>query len=228
MGTLPFRIGNICSGRNVRGYMKILYIAAGATLFACNLVCFSQSDVRCGQTLDAPLRRGAELTIASLSTDFEIVGTDQEAIHVSCRADDMNNAKDIRLQLSGTPTHAKLTITGAYLKHGNLQIRVEVPRKLNLGVQMPAGEVKVDEIVGDKDIELYAGQITISSSHEWDYRKVNASVDIGQVNAQVYGADKGGFFRVFRKENAEGEYRLHAHVTTGQIDLLGKNAADSN
>jgi hypothetical protein len=93
---------------------------------------------------------------------------------------------------------------------------------------MPAGEVKVDEIVGDKDIELYAGQITISSSHEWDYRKVNASVDIGQVNAQVYGADKGGFFRVFRKENAEGEYRLHAHVTTGQIDLLGKNAADSN
>ena len=89
---------------------------------------------------------------------------------------------------------------------------------------MPAGEVKVDEIVGDKDIELYAGQITISSDREWDYRNVDASVDIGEVNARVYGADKGGFFRVFRKENADGEYRLHAHVTTGQIDLLGKNA----
>ena len=96
---------------------------------------------------------------------------------------------------------------------------------MNLGVQMPAGEVKVDEIVGDKDIELYAGQITISSAREWDYRNVNASVDIGEVNAQVYGADnKGGFLRAFRKENADGEYRLHAHVTTGQIDLLGKNA----
>jgi hypothetical protein len=84
--------------------------------------------------------------------------------------------------------------------------------------------VKVDEIVGDKDIELHAGQIAISSARAWDYRNVNASVGIGQVNAQVYGADKGGFFRVFRKENADGEYRLHAHVTTGQIDLLGKNA----
>lgn len=204
--------------------MKTLDILAGAILFACNLVCFSQSDVPCGQTLDAPLRSSAMLTIDSRPAGIEIVGTDQEAIHISCTADDTDSARSILLRLSGTPAHAKLTITGAYLKHGNLQIRVEVPRKTNLGVQMSAGQVKVDEIVGDKDIQLYAGQITISSAHEWDYRNVNASVDIGQVNAQVYGADKGGFFRVFRKENAGGEYRLHAHITTGQIDLLGTDA----
>jgi hypothetical protein len=224
MGTLPFRFGNIFSGRNVREDMKTLGIAAGATLFACNLVGFSQSDVSCGQTLDAPLRSSAMLTIDSRPAGIEIVGTDQERIHVSCTADDTDSASHIRLRFSGTPAHAKLTITGSYIKHGNLQIRVEVPRKMNLGVQMPAGQVKVDEIIGDKDIELYAGQITISSAHEWDYRNVNASVGIGQVNAQAYGEDKGGFFRVFRKENADGEYRLHAHVTTGQIDLLGKNA----
>jgi hypothetical protein len=224
MGTLPFRFGNIYSGRNVRGDMKTLGIAAGATLFACNLVSFSQSDVPCGQTLDAPLRPSAVLIIDSRPAGIEIVGTDQEAIHVSCTADDTESARNIRLRFSGTPTHAKLTITGAYLKHGNLKIRVEVPRKTNLGVQMPAGEVKVNEVVGDKDIELHAGQISISSARKWDYRNINASVGIGGVNAQVYGAEKGGFFRVFRKENADGEYRLHAHVTTGQIDLLGKNA----
>ncbi len=204
--------------------MKTLGIAAGATLFACNLVSFSQSDVSCGQTLEAPLRSSAMLTIDSRPAGIEIVGIDQEAIHVSCTADDTDSARQIRLRFSGTPTHAKLTITGAYLKHGNLKIRVEVPRKMNLGVQMPAGEVKVDEILGDKDIDLYAGQITISSARQWDYRNVNASVDIGEINARVYGADKGGFFRVFRKENADGAYRLHAHVTTGQIDLVGRNA----
>jgi len=224
MGTLPFWFGNISSGRNVRGNMKTLGIAAGATLFACNLVGFSQSDVPCGQTLDAPLRPSAILTIDSRPAGIEIVGTDQEAIHVSCTADDTDSARQIRLRFSGTPTHAKLTITGAYLKHGNLKIRVEVPRKTNLGIRMPAGDVKVDEVVGDKDIELHAGQISISSAREWDYRNINASVGIGEVNARVFGADKGGFFRVFRKENADGEYRLHAHVTTGQIDLLGKNA----
>jgi hypothetical protein len=93
---------------------------------------------------------------------------------------------------------------------------------------MPAGEVKVDEIVGDKDIELHAGQISISSAHKGDYRSVNASVGIGAVNAPVYGANTGGFFRNFRKDNADGEYRLHAHVTTGEIDLLGNNAHTSD
>jgi hypothetical protein len=203
--------------------MKTLRLAAGVALFACNWVGFSQSDVLCGQTLNAPLRPSAVLTIDSRPAGIEIVGTDQEAIHVSCKADDTDSSMHTRLQFSGTPTQAKLTINGAHLQHNNLQIRVEVPRKVNLDIQMPAGQVKVDEIVGDKDIDLYAGQITISSTHKWDYKNVDVSVGIGQVNAQVYGANKGGFFRGFQKENAEGEYRLHAHVITGQIDLLGKS-----
>lgn len=204
--------------------MKTLRIAAGVALFACNWAGFSQSDVPCGQTLDASLRASAVLTIESRPAGIEIVGTDQEVIHVSCTADDTDSAMHTHLRLSGTPTHSRLTISGAHLKHNNLHIRIEVPRKMNLSVQMPAGQVKVDGIVGDKNIELYAGQITISSTHEWDYKNVDVSVGIGQVNAPVYGTDKGGFFRVFRKENADGEYRLYAHVTTGQIDLVGKSA----
>jgi hypothetical protein len=197
--------------------MKILNIVAGASLFASTLGCLSQSTVRCGQTLDAPLRRGAELTIA-------VVGTDQEMIHVSCRADDPNTASDIRIQLSGSADHANLTITGDHLTHNNLHLRVEVPRKMDLALQLSAGSVKVDDLVGNKDIELTAGQISISDAHDWNYKDVSASVSIGAVNAQVYGANRGGFFRVFHKTDANGEYRLHAHVMTGQIELLGKNA----
>ena len=203
--------------------MNILNIVGGATLCASTLAGVSQSSVRCGQPLDAPLQRGAELTIVSLSTEIEVVGTDHDAIHVSCRADDPNTADDVRIQFSGTADHARLTFTGSRFNHNNLHLRVEVPRKLDLALRMPAGDVKVEEIEGNKDIQLTAGQISISAAHAWDYKDVNASVDIGQVNAQVYGANKGGFFRAFRKQNNHGEYRLHAHVMTGQIDLLGKN-----
>ena len=204
--------------------MKTLHIAAVVSLFAGTCVCFSQSDVPCGQTLDAALRSSALLSIDSRSAGIEIVATDQQTIHVSCTAEDSDVAARTRLQLSGTPTHAVLKINGPHLDHGGPQIRIEVPRKVNLSLQMPAGQVKVDDIVGDKDIELHAGQITISSTHAWDYKKVDVSVSIGQVSAPVYGTDKGGFFREFRKENAGGEYRLHAHVTTGQIELLGRSA----
>jgi hypothetical protein len=173
---------------------------------------------------NAPLRRGAELTIASVATEIEVVGTDQEMIHVSCRADDPNTASDIRIQLSGSADHANLTITGDHLTHNNLHLRVEVPRKMDLALQLSAGSVKVDDLVGNKDIELTAGQISISDAHDWNYKDVSASVSIGAVNAQVYGANRGGFFGVFHKTDANGEYRLHAHVMTGQIELLGKNA----
>jgi hypothetical protein len=204
--------------------MKSLYAAAGAALLACNLAGFAQTEAACDKTLDAPLRSRAVLTIDSRPAGLEIVGTDTDAIHLSCMADDIESARQVRIRFSGNQDDGKLTITGDSPKKANFRVRIEVPRKTSLRVDMPAGEVKVEEIVGDKLINLYAGQITISSARPWDYRIVNLSVDIGEVKAPVYGADKGGFFRTFRKQTAVGEYALRAHVITGEIDLLGTNA----
>jgi hypothetical protein len=208
--------------------MKTLQIATGLAIFGCNWAAFGQvpvfqNTVQCGQMLNGQLLSGAVLTIDSRPAGIEIVGTDQEGIRVSCKTDDTYSATHTHLRLSGTPTQSKLTIDGEHLNHNNLQIRIEVPRKTNLRAQMPAGQVNVNEIVGDKDIELYAGQITITAAHKWDYKDVDVSVSVGQVNAKVYGEGRGGFFDSVRKQNADGEYRLHAHVTTGQIDLLGKS-----
>jgi len=207
--------------------MKILWVAATAALLACNLSGFGQTEVDCGQTLDAPLHARASLTIDSRPAALEIAGTDKESIHVTCTADDSATAQRVRLRFSGTPDGGDLTVTGHYGKNNNLRIRVEVPRKLNLRVSMGAGEVKVEEIAGDKDIDLYAGQISIASARPWDYRSVDLSVDIGEVKAPAYGADKGGFFPSFTKKTADGEYGLHAHVITGEIDLLSRNARGS-
>jgi hypothetical protein len=204
--------------------MKTLCVVVCVTLFSGSVAAFSQSDVACGQALNAGLSSGATLAIDSRPAGIEIVGTDQEGIRVSCASDDLEIAKDTRLRFSGTADRGKLAITGENFKHGGLQIRIEVPRRTNLGVQMAAGQVKVNEVLGNKEIEIHAGQISISSTHKWNYRNVSASVGIGQVNAEVYGESKGGFFRNFRRENADGEYRLYAHVATGQIDLIGKQS----
>ena len=204
--------------------MKSLLTATGAALLACSLAGFAQTETACDQALDVRLRSRAVLEIDSLPAGLEIVGTDQEAIHLTCTAANGENARDIRIRFSGNQDDGKLTITGGALKHNNLQVRIEVPRKTSLRVQMPAGQVKIEDIAGNKDIDLYAGQITISSARPWDYRSVHLSVDIGQVRAPVYGEDKGGFFRTVSKQNPNGEYWLHAHVLTGQIELLGEHA----
>lgn len=204
--------------------MRFVCAVAGSALFACNLVGLAETKVSCDQTLTAPLRSSANLVIDSRPAGLEIVGTDQQQIHVTCHGSDSEDmAAHILLEFSPDSEGGRLTIQGNHLRHDNgVQIRIEVPWKTNLSLRMPAGEVKVDEIKGDKDIDIYAGQITITSFHEWNYRSVNASVTIGEVRAPMYNADKGGFFRSITKKSAEGEYRLHAHVMTGQIDLEGK------
>jgi hypothetical protein len=215
--------GNHRSAVSVLDSMKILCHAAALALLASSLAGFAEVATACGQTLEAPLRSRAVLTIDSRPAGLEIVGTDDAAIHVSCTSRDVTEAEQIRLRFSGNQDIGTLTITGGS-HEGNFQVRIEVPRKTSLKVKMSAGQVKVEEIAGDKDIDLYAGQISISSARLWDYRSVHVSVDIGDVNAQVYGAEKGGFFRKFSKQSAAGEYNLNAHVVTGQIELLGTHA----
>jgi hypothetical protein len=204
--------------------MRLVCAVAGAALFACNLAGLAETKVPCEQTLTAPLRSSAFLVIDSRPAGLEIVGTDQEAIHVTCHSNDNEDAsRHILLQFSPSSDGGRLTIEGRHMRHGDgIQIRIEVPWKTNLRVHLPAGEVKVEEIKGDKDIDLYAGQITISSFHEWNYRSVDASVTIGEVRAPMYDADKGGFFRSINKKSPDGQYRLRAHVMTGEIDLNGK------
>ncbi len=203
--------------------MKLVCSAAAVACLAANLAGFAESKIPCGQSLTRPLRARAVLMIDSRPAGLEIVATDQELIHVSCTVNDDETAGDVAFHFSPTADGGQLSIEGPHERHGNngIEVRIEVPRRTNLRVRMMAGQVKLEEVKGDKDIEIGAGQITINSIHDGDYRSVDASVGVGQVLARAFGADKGGFFRSFTKKYPSGDYRLLAHVTTGQIELLG-------
>jgi hypothetical protein len=203
--------------------MRTLSAVAGAAVLVWNLAGLARADSPCRQTLDAPLRSRTVLRVHSRPAGLEIVGTDQEAIHVSCTSGNEGDAERIRIRLKANQDDETLTIAGDLLEGNNVRVRIEVPRKTSLRVDMSAGEVKVEEIAGDKDIDLYAGRIAISSTRPCDYRSVDVSVSVGAVKAPVYGAEKGGFFRSITKEAADGEYSLYAHVIAGEIDLQGKS-----
>lgn len=220
------QFGNFFAGTRVPENMMALRAASCATLLACAFPCLAQTHATCDQTLTAPVQPRSSLRIESRPAGLEIVGTDQQAIHITCSTGSENqDLSQITLRFEAASDGGKLTIEGPHRRHENgLQIKIEVPRKTNLSVSMAAGEVKIEEVAGDKTVDLYAGQITISSEHEWNYRTVDASVTIGEVKAPVFDADKGGFFRSVSRKDSGGEYRLRAHVMTGEIDLLGKKA----
>ena len=205
-----------CVGWN----MRLVCAGAAAALAVACAAGWADTVGDCGHPIEAPLRSRSDLVIESRPAGITVVGTDAETIRVSCTVQHDADPLDYELRFSGTPGYGRLAIAGSGPVHNeNLEIRIEVPRKTNLRIHTGAGEVKVEAVTGDKDIDLYAGQIMIDSPSDAAYKNVDASVMIGEVNASAYGVDKGGFFRCFTRTMAEGEYRLRAHVMTGEIDL---------
>ena len=83
---------------------------------------------------------------------------------------------------------------------------------------MPFGDLNIDKVHDGKDVELHAGQLTMSVGDPKDYAQIEASVLTGELNLSALGVDKGGLFRSYKKDGP-GKYRLYAHVGSGELDL---------
>ncbi len=178
---------------------------------------WSETSGTCADTFTVPVEAGMRLAVYSRSAEVNLVGTDQREIRVTCRMDDSERADQVHIRFGKSDGTGKLAITGG--PNNNVHITIEVPHQTHLNVRMPAGAIHVKDVAGDKDIDVHAGELTVSGVGPREYRTVEASVEIGEVRASEFDVDRGGFFRSFKKSSAEGLYRLDAHIITGSIRL---------
>jgi len=196
--------------------MRLFCVGVAVAALVCGSATWGEATGSCASGLEAPLHDRGALAVESFATGITVVGTDGTTLKITC-----TNASDphaVRFHLTGDPGREQLTLRSDH-HQDNLGIRIEVPHRTNLRLHMGAGEVTVNNLEGNQDIDLYAGQITISAGDTSDYSSVHASVTIGEVKASAWGVDKGGFFRSFTRNTANGEYKIYAHVLTGEIDL---------
>ena len=111
---------------------------------------------------------------------------------------------------------AVLDISGG--PHNDVVITVEVPRRSNLHVRVPAGDVDVSGVTGDKDISLHAGDLKVDVGDPAEYARVEASVTAGDISARPFGESHGGLFRSFTK-TGPGRYTLTVHLWAGDLTL---------
>lgn len=102
----------------------------------------------------------------------------------------------------------------------NFDVELEVPENSNLDVHEKVGDLTVESIEGDKDLNLGVGDIRIATG-ESTYRFVHASSGIGDVNGSGYGEASGWLGKTL-KYHGDGKYELRARVGVGDINLEGK------
>ena len=151
------------------------------------------------------------------SGDIEVIGAVAPMIRVVCQLNEPERAKEITIAYTDKGTSGDLRIRGG--PNGDVRLRIELPTTSHLFLRSPAGDLTVSGVVGDKDIEIHAGDLTVSVGDAAEYKHADASVWAGDLSAPAFGVAKDGLFRSFNKDNPAGKYRLHAHVGAGDLVL---------
>ena len=159
---------------------------------------------------------GGKLRMRVRSGEVRVIGTEQNAISVEVSGKKAKEARDLRVRLDERHGASDLRISGG--PRNDITLTIRIPKNTDLYARVPFGEVRVDDVSGNKDIEVHAGELTVSVGSPADYAHVDASVVSGELDGEPFGESHGGLFRSFRKDG-NGKYRLHAHLGAGQLTL---------
>lgn len=160
----------------------------------------------------------SRLDLRVRSGDVRVVGTDQDTISVDLSGSKVDDprTRDLKIVFERKNGQAEMRISGG--PKNDLTITVKIPAQTDLRARIPFGEVVVENVTGNKDVSLHAGDLTVEVGDRAAYARVDASVFTGEVDAAAFDETHGGLFRKFHHDG-QGTYRLNAHVGAGQITL---------
>ena len=163
-------------------------------------------------------KAGGNLKLELSAADYTIRGTQDAKIRVWVTAKDPDKVKDVKFSTATAGGNGKLKITGP---HNDIQYTIELPSRLDLTVRLYAGDLNLAGIEGSKDIEIHAGDLNLNVGNPQDYRDVDLSVLVGDLNAGPFAVNKSGIGRKYH-QTSSGRYKLHAHVGAGDLNVLGE------
>jgi hypothetical protein len=191
-----------------------------ACVLLCSVVSTAQSLRPVKQVDDShfelDFHRHGEVRLHIQPSALQISGSDEDKIKIHFWSD-RDDTRDVKVRLESSGNTADVDVSEG--PHHDFHVEIQVPRRSALYLRIMAGKVDIDNVTGNKNIELSAGDLTVQVGDAGEYSEVDASVYTGELNASPFGVSKGGLFRSFHK-TGPGEYRLYAHVGAGQIRLV--------
>src|SRR5262249_5050694 len=149
----------------------------------------------------------------------DIVGRKDNRIRLEWSVQDSESLSKVRATADVRASEASIVTAGPSNK--NFKVRIEVPERSDLVVRLTAGDIRIEDIRGNKDVALHAGDMSIDIGRAEDYNAVDASSWAGDIHAEPFRVNKGGLFRSFDWKGT-GPFRLHVKLKAGDIRLYSK------
>jgi hypothetical protein len=193
--------------------MKIA-ITAAVVVAALSMPTMNLGAQSTGSPAEKDFISGGRVEITLESGDYNIRASSDNRIRVRWNE---ASARGLRVKVTTNGKSADVRVENT--PHENFHATIEVPALTDVRVRLTAGNLEMAGITGDKDIEAKAGHLNISVGSSNDWSDVDASVTAGDLHAPAFQAATGGLFRSFTWKGP-GKYRLHVHLTAGDINLL--------
>ena len=130
------------------------------------------------------------------------------------------NVKEARVDFNVKGSEATIEFHAPFSGNTNFDVELEVPQNSNLDVHQKVGDLTVDNVEGDKDLDLGVGDLRVATEHT-GYHLLRADTGIGDVHGADYGETSGWLGKKLRYQG-DGKYELRAHVGVGDIHLDGR------
>ena len=180
----------------------------------------SAQDTRTSGSLERPFASNGRVTMDLVAGDYHVTGSTENRVRLEWSVRDADKLAKVEARADVRDRDLRITTNGPSNNH--LKFTIQVPNQSDLHVRLTAGDLTIDGIRGNKDIELRAGDLRIDVGRAEDYNKVDAGLWAGDLKASAFQVYKGGLFRSF-DWTGSGPYRLHAHLLAGDLYLYSKS-----
>lgn len=194
-----------------------------STAFVAAPLCQTAQDARPSGSLDRAFSHNGRIRMDLSAGDYRISGSPDNRIHLEWSVRDADQLPKVHARANVHDRDASIATDGP--NNQGFKVVIQVPRQADLYVRLTAGDLRIDGVEGNKDVELHAGDVRIDVVRAEDYQRVDASVWAGEIQAAPFQVNKGGLFRSF-DWRGKGPYRLHAHLKAGDLRLFTKPQTD--
>ncbi len=207
------------SGREINIMKTMTWMTALVGALLVSTAAPLAADSEFADSVETRFTGGGKITIELSAGEHRIVRSEDEHIRVHWNLDDETKKVKARTTVEGST--AKVDVDGP--NNSNFRTVIEVPEQSDLKVRLTAGVLKVQDVGGDRDIRLRAGELHIEVDDTENYGKVAGSLWAGDIDAGPFKQGASGLFRSIDWKG-EGESDLKFKLYAGDVKLYsGKN-----
>jgi len=148
-------------------------------------------------------------------------GTDQQHIVVRYTPDPKKPEQEKNVQVRSWLHGSQVQVEVRAPMSLSVDVDVEVPSPIALEVHLTGGDLTVEGVEGDKNLQLFAGDLKVDVGTLQSVRDAEVSVRIGDVSVPAVGEVHGWLGHTW-KYHGDGQYRLYAHTGFGDASLVTK------